>query len=116
MAAPAWHTAPHERRRLSVAARAGGPHHPSGACARPGTINPHLAKLEGLQNADEVKLLILGMLKGQKDAGLGEPHDAAHSGGLDTAALEEVRIAAVNLRNVAESLAVSVDFRQPAKN
>lgn len=88
----------------------------AGGSARPGTVNPHLAKLEGLKNADEVKQLILGMLKGQKDAGLGEPHDAAHSGGLDTAALEEVRIAAVNLRNVAESLAVSVDFRQPAKN
>ena len=88
----------------------------AGGSSRPGESNPHQARLEGLKNADEVKLLILAMLKGQKDAGLGEPADAAHSGGLDTAALEEVRAAALNLRNVAESLAVSVDFRQPAKN
>ena len=88
----------------------------AGGSARPGEANLHQATLEGLRNADEVKRLILGMLKGQKDAGLGEPAEAAHSGGLDTAALEEVRAAAINLRNVAESLAVSVDFRQPAKN
>ena len=85
----------------------------AGGTAAPGTVNLHEAKLEGLKNAEEVKQLILGMLKGQKDAGLGEPQ---HSTGLDTLALEEVRTAAVNLRNVAESLAVSVDFRQPAKN
>ncbi len=88
----------------------------AGGSAAPGTVNLHEARLEGLSNAEEVKQLILGMLKGHKDAGLGEPPDAAHSAGLDTAALEEVRTAAVNLRNVAESLAVSVDFRQPAKN
>ncbi len=88
----------------------------AGGSGRPGEANLHEAKLEGLKNADEVKSLILGMLKGQKDTGLGEPSDAVHSNGLDTAALEEVRAAAVNLRNVAESLAVSVDFRQPAKN
>ena len=88
----------------------------AGGSSRPGESNPHQARLEGLKNADEIKRLILGMLRGQKDAGLGEPADAAHFGGLDTAALEEVRAAAVNLRNVAESLAVSVDFRQSAKN
>ena len=88
----------------------------AGGSAAPGTVNLHEARLEGLKNAEEVKQLILGMLKGHKDAGLGEPVDAAHSAGLDTAALEEVRTAASNLRNVAESLAVSVDFRQPAKN
>lgn len=87
----------------------------AGGSATPG-INPHQARLEGLTAADEVKALILGMLKHQKDAGLGEPSEIAHSGGLDAAALEEVRTAALNLRNVAESLAVSVDFRQPAKN
>lgn len=76
----------------------------------------HHARLEGLKDADGVKMLILGMLKGQKDAGLGEPVEAAHSEGLNAGALEEVREAAVNLRNVAESLAVSVDFRQPSKN
>ena len=88
----------------------------AGGSASPGPVNLHEARLEGLKNAEEVKQLILGMLKGEKDAGLGEPHETAHSGGLDTVALEEVRTAAVNLRNVAESLAVSVDFRQPAKN
>jgi membrane protein YdbS with pleckstrin-like domain len=88
----------------------------AGGSSQPGAVNLHEAKLEGLKDAEGVKQLILGMLKGQKDAGLGEPHDAAHSAGLDTVALEEVRAAAVNLRNVAESLAVSVDFRQPAKN
>ena len=88
----------------------------AGGSSRPGEANPHHATLEGLKNADEVKRLILGMLKGQKDSGLGEPADAAHSAGLDTGALEEVRAAAINLRNVAESLAVSVDFRQSAKN
>ncbi|GEM_PF-1756218 len=76
----------------------------------------HSARLEGLKDADGVKRLILGMLKGQKDAGLGEPVEAAHSEGLNAAALEEVRLAASSLRNVAESLAVSVDFRQPPKN
>ncbi len=88
----------------------------AGGSARPGEVNLHEAKLEGLKNADEVKALILGMLKGQKDAGLGEPIEATHSTGLDAAALEEVAAAAGRLRNVAESLAVSVDFRQPAKN
>lgn len=88
----------------------------AGGSARPGETNLHQAKLEGLKDADGVKGLILGMLKGQKDAGLGEPTEAAHSTGLDAAGLEEVRAAASQLRNVAESLAVSVDFRQPAKN
>ena len=76
----------------------------AGGSGGPGEANPHHATLEGLKNAEEIKLLILGMLRGQKDAGLGEPADAAHSTGLDTAALEEVRVAAVNLRNVSESL------------
>ncbi len=88
----------------------------AGGSARAGETNPHRATLEGLKNADEVKKLILGMLKGHKDAGLGEPSDPAHSSGLEPQALEEVRAAAINLRNVAESLAVPVDFRQPAKN
>ncbi len=88
----------------------------AGGNARPGETNLHQATLEGLKNADDVKQLILGMLQGQKDSGLGEPVDVSNSAGLDSVALEEVRAAAINLRNVAESLAVSVDFQQPAKN
>ena len=88
----------------------------AGGNSGPGDSNPHHAKLEGLKNADEIKQLILGMLKGHRDAGLGDLTEAVRSDGLDPVALEEVRLAALNLRNVAESLAVYVDFPQPAKN
>jgi membrane protein YdbS with pleckstrin-like domain len=81
----------------------------AGGSAVAGQLNPHLAKLEGLRNAEEVKVLILGMLKDQKGAGLGE--EAAHSPGLDTAALEEVRLAAIELKTAAQALAGAVTTR-----
>lgn len=60
----------------------------------------HSVTLEGLKNADELRELILGMLKKQKDAGLGDhaPHEPA---GFDPALLEQVRLAAERLERSA---------------
>jgi membrane protein YdbS with pleckstrin-like domain len=72
----------------------------AGAEATPGGENSHLVKLVGLENADEVRALILGMLKHQRDSGLGEP-SAAPSVSLNTVKLEEIKRAALALRDLA---------------
>lgn len=56
----------------------------------------HEAKLVGLVDAEAVRELILGMLRGQRDAGLGEPQQ--QPAGLELTALREVRDAARRLQ------------------
>jgi membrane protein YdbS with pleckstrin-like domain len=87
-----------------------------GGAVRPGEANLHQVKLEGLKNAEEVKQLIMGMLKGAKDAGLGEPAASAQGAAMDSAALEDVRAAALALRTVAESLTVSALAHQAPRS
>lgn len=62
----------------------------------------HLVTLVGLENADELRELILGMLRQHKDSGLG---DAAPKlpAALDVARLIEVRDAALALRDAARA-------------
>jgi len=69
----------------------------------------HVAHFRGLRNADEVRELVLALLKKTKDAGLGDADDAAPASAaapvksLDSA-LAEVREAATALREAAQRL------------
>lgn len=78
----------------------------AGADTTPGGENSHLVTLVGLREADEVRALILGMLKHQRDAGLGDtgasPSPSALSG-LALARLKEIKAAAVTLRDAARA-------------
>lgn len=78
----------------------------AGADTTPGAENSHLVTMVGLQDADELRSLILGMLKQQRDTGLGET-GAAHPNatGLSLARLNEVKAAALALRDAARSVA-----------
>lgn len=72
----------------------------AGADTTPGAENSHLVTMVGLQDADELRLLILGMLKQHRDSGLGEPHaQPAISSGLSLARLHEIKAAALSLRD-----------------
>jgi membrane protein YdbS with pleckstrin-like domain len=71
----------------------------------------HLVTMVGLEHADELRELILGMLRQHKDSGLGEPQAKA-AAGLDVRRLEEVRDAALALRNAAQARRVQVPARQ----
>lgn len=62
----------------------------AGADQLPGTENSHSVTLVGLSNAEEIRTLILGMLKQRKDSGLGEPVAQA----LPVSRLLEIRDAA----------------------
>ncbi|MEW5740851.1 MAG: PH domain-containing protein [Myxococcota bacterium] len=62
------------------------------------TSNSHLVTMVGLENADELRELILGMLRQHKDSGLGEP-TVPRPAGLSPARLREVRDAALALRD-----------------
>lgn len=75
----------------------------AGADTTPGAENSHLVTLVGLDQADEVRQLILGMLKHQRDSGLGEPASTAAPGraALSIERLREIRDAAVALQRVA---------------
>lgn len=75
----------------------------AGADSSPGAEHSHLVKLVGLEHAEELQQLILGMLRQAKDAGLGEPVAARTA---DTAAnlrarLHEIKLAAVSLKEAA---------------
>ena len=72
-----------------------------GASERPGEQGGHRAVLAGLNNADELRALMLSMLQKHKDSGLG---DADKHASLDAVGLSQVRDAAVKLRTVAETL------------
>lgn len=78
----------------------------AGADSTPGNENSHLVTLVGLQDADELRALILGMLKQQKDTGLGDPAHPS-SPALSIQRLSEVRDAALALRDAAKSVSVA---------
>lgn len=77
----------------------------AGADTTPGGENSHLVTLVGLTEADELRALILGMLRQQRDAGLGEPGQASTStvSGPALATLREIRAAAAALRDSARA-------------
>lgn len=75
----------------------------AGADAAPGQQNSHLVTLVGLENADELRELILGMLKQHRDAGLGEPVHVTAPSNVSLERLLEIREAAEQLRAVARS-------------
>jgi membrane protein YdbS with pleckstrin-like domain len=77
----------------------------AGADATPGNENSHLVTMVGLTDADELRALILGMLKQQRDSGLGEPGLAppVAAAGLSLARLEEIKSAALALRDAARA-------------
>lgn len=62
----------------------------------------HLVTLAGLPDADELRVLMLSMLKQHRDTGLGDVHVATPAA-LDLARLTEVRDAAFALREAARS-------------
>lgn len=67
---------------------------------QPGTENSHVVTLVGLEDAEAVRSLILGMLKQHRDTGLGDPEKPV-APGLSLARLEEVKQAAFALREAA---------------
>jgi membrane protein YdbS with pleckstrin-like domain len=64
--------------------------------------NLHIVELPGLENAEAIRSLMLGMLKHEKDVGLGEPDTQAATAGFSVTRLGEVRDAARALRAAAE--------------
>lgn len=76
----------------------------AGADSTPGNENSHLVTLVGLSDADDLRALILGMLKQHKDAGLGDPAQPPGPS-LSIARLSEVRDAALALRAAATKAA-----------
>ncbi len=77
----------------------------AGADTTPGAENSHLVTLVGLEQADEVRQLILTMLKQQRDSGLGEPTHRPQptATGMSLARLGEIRTAALSLRDAARA-------------
>jgi len=70
--------------------------------------NLHVIRLPGLEDADAIRELMLGMLKHQKDAGLGEPVTGGSSApGLSMLRLMEVREAARAVQAAATSLSLA---------
>lgn len=74
----------------------------AGSDGSPQDDTSHLVTLVGLENADELRELILGMLRQHKDSGLGDtaPRPTA---ALDVVRLREVRDAALALRDAARA-------------
>jgi membrane protein YdbS with pleckstrin-like domain len=70
----------------------------AGSESRPGAPQSHIVRLVGLENAEQVQHLIMGMLKKHRDAGLGEPTAAVT---LSPSALNEILAAAEQLREAA---------------
>lgn len=74
----------------------------AGADASPEDTTSHVVTMVGLSQADELKELIMGMLRRHRDTGLGDTSRAGPADGrLDFRRLEEIRQAAVALRNAA---------------
>lgn len=72
----------------------------AGADTTPGAENSHLVTMVGLQGADELRALILGMLEHQRDSGLGEPRSPpATPTSLSLSRLNEIKAAALALRD-----------------
>ena len=74
----------------------------AGADTTPGKENSHLVTLVGLPDADELRALILGMLKNQRDSGLGET-GAPLPTGPSLGRLLELKEAALALRDAARA-------------
>lgn len=74
----------------------------AGADSQPGHAASHQVTLVGLENADELRELILKMLHQHRDAGLGEP--ATAHGELPAQRLVEIRDAALALRQAAQRM------------
>jgi membrane protein YdbS with pleckstrin-like domain len=72
----------------------------AGADQAPGLENSHSVSLVGLEDAEAVRTLILGMLQRSKDSGLGEQAPATAQA-LSVAQLVEVRDAALALKAAA---------------
>ena len=60
---------------LQVRTAGGG----TGEKGESGDGDPHLGRLAGLSNANEVRDLLLESLSGHRDSGLGDPDDSAHA-------------------------------------
>jgi membrane protein YdbS with pleckstrin-like domain len=77
----------------------------AGADTTPGAENSHLVTLVGLDQADDLRALILGMLKQQRDSGLGDAahHPPALAPALSIERLKEIRAAALSLRDAARA-------------
>ncbi|MBL8924446.1 MAG: PH domain-containing protein [Myxococcaceae bacterium] len=73
----------------------------AGADQQPGLENSHSVTLVGLDDAEAVRTLILGMLGKAKDSGLGEQERAVHQDALPLPRLLEVRDAALALKRAA---------------
>jgi membrane protein YdbS with pleckstrin-like domain len=80
----------------------------AGADTTPGAENSHLVTLVGLEQADEVRALILGMLRQQKDAGLGDSHAPPPLAALPVERLREIRDVARRLEAAALKAAAPV--------
>ncbi len=74
----------------------------AGADSQPGAAASHQVTLVGLENADELRELILKMLHHERDAGLGEP--SSPPGELPVQRLAEIREAALALRQAAQRM------------
>jgi membrane protein YdbS with pleckstrin-like domain len=72
----------------------------AGSDSNPGQDNSHVIQLVGLEDAEKVKQLIMGMLKNQKDSGLGEVDERAHQV-LSTKHLEDILAASKRLQTAA---------------
>jgi membrane protein YdbS with pleckstrin-like domain len=79
----------------------------AGGAAVAGAHTSHQVVLAGITDADAVRELILGMVKQHRDAGLGEAQHAKQPDGLDPRLLEEIRDAALALRDAAVKRAAS---------
>lgn len=77
----------------------------AGADTTPGAENSHLVTLVGLEEADDVRALILNMLRGQRDAGLGEPSPTGLMDDVSLSRLQEIKVAALTLRDAARAQA-----------
>lgn len=73
----------------------------AGGAAVAGGHTSHEVVLAGITDADAVRELILGMVKKHRDAGLGEAQHAKPHDGLNPKLLEEIRDAALLLKEAA---------------
>jgi membrane protein YdbS with pleckstrin-like domain len=86
----------------------------AGADQTPGSLpNSHSVTLVGLDDAESVRRLILGMLGKAKDSGLGEKISTEQPQSLSLSVLESVRDAAVALREAAKHRARVANSREP---
>jgi membrane protein YdbS with pleckstrin-like domain len=83
----------------------------AGADSTPGNENSHLVTMVGLTEADELRALILGMLKQHRDSGLGETAPPQPGSALSVKRLNEIKAAALALRDAALAETVQLGDR-----